>query len=137
MNNTEKLIASQYLFKQANLGALLSGAKNIGKNIFRGAVNPIHSAGELGHMAVPKYLGGKYDKFDKDVFTQGLGGLGLLGGVASIGYGPGRYSGMQQGLDVGRRQGAAEGRLRLLLQQNKNKNERGYLGNLFDALMNR
>jgi hypothetical protein len=138
MTNTDKLNASQYIVKQANLGALFRGAKQLGMTALQGAKTPFHSVDDMANMFMPEMLGGR--SFNKDVLTKGLGGLGALGGVGGVGYSFGRGSGMHEGLDLGRRQGTAETSKKFisgLLNKYKKEKDQGYFGRLFDAVTNK
>lgn len=138
MNNIYKLQAANYLIKQANFGRFLQGAKQLGMTALQGAKTPFHSVDDMTNMFMPEMLGGR--SFNKDVLTKGLGGLGALGGVGGVGYSFGRGSGMHEGLDLGRRQGAAETSKKFisgLLNKYKKEKDQGYFGRLFDAVTNK
>jgi len=144
MNNTDKLIAAQYIVKQAMMAKLLEGlsslgskAKNALPQIFEGAANPIRSgANAINMMAIPKSMGGRYDKFDKNVLLQGLGGAGLLGTIGTIPA----IAGRREGFEAGAREGVSEMSRRLnelSRKQRQSKEDRGYFGRLTDAVTNK
>lgn len=144
MNNTDKLIASQYIVKQAMMAKLLGGLSSVGskvKNalpqIFEGAANPVRSgANAINMMTLPKSMGGRYDKFDKNVLLQGLGGAGLLGSIGTIPA----IAGRSEGFEAGAREGVSEMSRRineLSRKQRQSKEDRGYFGRLMDAATNK
>lgn len=143
MNNTDKLIASQYIVKQAMLAKLFGGLSSLGgkvKNsipqIYEGAANPVRSGANAINMMIPKSMGGMYDKFDKNVLLQGLGGAGLLGGIGTAGA----IRGRREGIEEGSRAGVAEMAKKFteMVKKKRQANEdRGYIGRLMDAATNK
>jgi hypothetical protein len=126
--------------KQANFGRFLQGAKQLGMTALQGAKTPFSSVDDMANMFIPQSMGGRYANFNKDVLTRGLGGLGAIGGIGSAGYAFGRDSGMNEGLDLGRRQGTAETSKKFisgLINKYKKEKDQGYFGRLFDSVTNK
>jgi hypothetical protein len=142
MKNAYKLIASQYIVKQAMMAKLLGGLSSLGskfKNaipqIYEGAANPVRSGANAINMMIPKSMGGRYDKFDKNVLLQGLGGAGLLGGIGTAGAISGKREGVEEGASAAI-DAMTKKIMELAKKQRRAKEDRGYFGRLTDALTN-
>lgn len=146
MNNTDKLITSQYLVKQAMLSKALTALKGFGSG-YKGGLKSMLTLGNTDEV-FNNVVGKGLDKAKKSLpagmelpeLEKLFGRSARIGGYAGLATpGAGMLATPFFARSSGKRQGAAEAMekfMQMQEMQKKQQMDKGYFGRLLDAITN-